>query len=131
MVELEDIKEIVSATIDEYYQLDNKCSIIKSSPYYAQALEMSEKYGLRLKKCTRNQLRFEDTGHTNPLNDRIKSTEIRFDGMLDNPHIDRPSCPSAFRPGAPGRSAHPPSHGRLPFPAGWRRGSPRYPDERP
>lgn len=88
MVRVEDIQEVISSTINEYYGLDNKCSIIKSSPYYQQALEMSEKYGLKLKKCTRDQLRFEDTGHTNPLNENITSTEIRFDGMLGEGHID-------------------------------------------
>lgn len=84
MVKLEDIQEIINNIINEYYGLNIKCSIIKSSPYYQVALAMSEKYGLRIKKCTRTQLRFEDnTNHYNPLNDKITSTELRFDELIN------------------------------------------------
>ena len=88
MVKREDIEEIVSDVINDFYGINTKCSIIKSSPYYAQALEMSEKYGLKLSKCTKTQLRFKDEGHVNPQNNRITSTELRFDDMLMNKHID-------------------------------------------
>lgn len=87
MVDKEDIEKVLNDIFHEY-GLETKCSIIKSSPYYEQALEMSEKYGLKLKKCTRDQLRFEDLNHHNPLNEDITSTEIRFDGMLNSDKID-------------------------------------------
>lgn len=88
MVSKKEIERIITETIQDYNTLNTKCSIIKSSPYYQQAVAMSEKYGLKLKKCTKTQLRFEETGHINPLNDRITSTEIRFDNMLNDGHID-------------------------------------------
>ena len=83
MVSREQIEEIINETIKEYNILSIKCSIIKSSPFYPEAIRLSEKYGLKLKKCTRDQLRFEDLNHINPLNDRITSTELRFDDMLE------------------------------------------------
>lgn len=88
MVNKDKIREIVDYTISEYYGLTHKCSIIKSSPYYSNAIRLSEKYGLKIKRCTRTELRFEDLNHKNPLNDKITSTELRFDGMLDSDKIN-------------------------------------------
>ena len=74
-------KEIILKSLDDAIL---KCGIIKSSPYYRTALKMSEKYGLKIKRCTKKELRFVDEGHVNPLNESITSTELRFDEMLDN-----------------------------------------------
>ena len=82
MVDKKYINNIIDYTVNEYYGLNNKCMIVKSSIYYDNAVALCEKYGLKLKQCTNDHLRFEETGHNNPLNEDITSTELRFDSML-------------------------------------------------